>query len=547
MKQIFWPLLLFAGSAHAQAWANGQPCFYTMGYPFYTGPTAQYMDIPTGVIVDSVTGKVFVVDEGNNRVLRFPNFISANAEAVLGQNSFTTNTTGNTASTLNQPYGVTLDDAGNLWVADYGNNRVLRFANATTFANGASANMVIGQTSFTATVQATSTTGLYAPTNVFFRNNELWIDDESNNRILRYDNVNSKPATGASADGVLGQPNFTTNTPGTTAAKFAEPGEIFEDWNGNLWVADQYNFRVVCFSNATSLPNGASADLVLGQPNFTTAVAGLSNTTFHSVFGVWVDDEDRLYVADGYYNNRVLIFNNASALANGAAADNVLGQTDFASNPIGEGPAGLNNPAELGAWETGGTIYLFIADRNNDRIVIQTPSIPLAVQPTLSGRLQGTGQVFLQWQGFDETDISMYAIEYGTDGIHFNTVLTEVTPHGNSYSYLHESPVTGNNYYRVRIIHKDGSFSFSNVVVVNVPLGGALIAPNPARASITLTLPDSGEAEADFYNAGGMLQKRVTLGARVSTVDVHTFPSGTYFVVITEASGRRLNATLLKQ
>jgi hypothetical protein len=30
-------------------------------------------------------------------------------------------------------------------------------------------------------------------------------------------------------------------------------------------------------------------------------------------------------------------------------------------------------------------------------------------------------------------------------------------------------------------------------------------------------------------------------------VDVHTFPSGTYFVVITEASGRRLNATLLKQ
>jgi hypothetical protein len=85
------------------------------------------------------------------------------------------------------------------------------------------------------------------------------------------------------------------------------------------------------------------------------------------------------------------------------------------------------------------------------------------------------------------------------------------------------------------------------VVAVNAPLGSALIAPNPASASLTLTLPDSGDGVADFYNAAGILQKRVTLGARVSTVDVHTFPSGTYFVVITEASGRRLNATLLKQ
>ncbi len=164
-SRLLLALAILAGLLGAQplqparaAWGDavlvlGQPDFTHNDYD----TSATTMDSPTGVAVDPTTGKVFVADYFNNRVLRFASFSALSngvaAEGVLGQADFTSwvpNRGGSVAAnTLNSPIGVALDEAGRLWVADYDNNRVLRFDAAASKANGADADGVLGQADFT--------------------------------------------------------------------------------------------------------------------------------------------------------------------------------------------------------------------------------------------------------------------------------------------------------------------------------------------------------------------------------------------------------------
>ncbi|HVE17201.1 MAG TPA: hypothetical protein VNB29_10725, partial [Chthoniobacterales bacterium] len=82
------------------------------------------------------------------------------AVAVIGQASFATSARGATASTFGLPAGVAIDPiTGKLFVADRVNNRVLRYANAAALIDGAAAEVVFGQSSFTdASTYAVSST-----------------------------------------------------------------------------------------------------------------------------------------------------------------------------------------------------------------------------------------------------------------------------------------------------------------------------------------------------------------------------------------------------
>jgi DNA-binding beta-propeller fold protein YncE len=79
------------------------------------------------------------------------------ASLVLGQATFTSGATGTTASTMNAPRGVAVDPvSGKVFVVESGNNRVLRFASLGSLSNGAAAEGVLGQANFTANTAATT-------------------------------------------------------------------------------------------------------------------------------------------------------------------------------------------------------------------------------------------------------------------------------------------------------------------------------------------------------------------------------------------------------
>jgi sugar lactone lactonase YvrE len=374
-------MLIFAGSARAYfAPSNGQAATLVLGEPNFTSggtpsTTQKGMCAPAGVAVAPITHKVFVADTCNNRVLRFVSLYAltngAAAEAVLGQINFSSNGFAATQGRMDHPSGGAVDAGGRLWVADTYNSRILRFDNASSIASGANANGVLGQTLFSTWGYSATQSGMAYPHGVFVdAGGRLWVADFNNSRVLRFDSVASK-ANGANADGVLGQTLFTTKAIATTHSGMSYPDGVLVDAGGRLWVADSNNNRVLRFNNAASKVDGANADGVLGQPNFTSWLPATTQARMSYPDGLAVDNSSgRLLEVDGG-NHRILVFNAAASLANGANASYVLGQTNFTSgggDPGGVTATDLWNPS--GLFYDPGAKVLWVADSNNDRILM---------------------------------------------------------------------------------------------------------------------------------------------------------------------------------
>jgi probable HAF family extracellular repeat protein len=318
------------------------------------------LSLPAGVAWDPGTGKVFVADTTHNRVLRYGSAAAAQVggapEAVLGQMDFTgaNNNQGGapSASSMAFPTGLCLDAKGRLWVADAANQRVLGFFRPAEISNGAPADLVLGQPNFNSSGNAATQSGMEGPVGVTVGPGDtLWVAEAY--RVLRFDNVSGK-SNGAPADGVLGQPNFTSYTPATTASGLKGANGIWAGPTGRLWVADAENNRVLRFDNAAAKANGAAADGVLGQFNFTSSTAAAGAAALNRPYGVYLDEAGALWVSDSF-NSRVVRFPAAGTLANGGSADLVLGQPDLSTvqgfhafsaqdiigpNQLGPGPAG---------------------------------------------------------------------------------------------------------------------------------------------------------------------------------------------------------------
>ncbi len=224
---------------------------------------------PHGLAIDSV-GNLWVGDLSNQRVMRWDNVVNrannsmlingANADGVLGQTDFIFNTLVDppTQSSMQRPMGLVVDSSGTLWVADYRNNRVLRFDNAAAKADGANADGVLGQTTFITNSASSAQNGLNFPVDVTIDNDgRLYVLDANNNRVIIFDAAAGK-TDGANADNVIGQPDFATTAPLTTAS-IINPGIVrggvtLDSVYNRLWVADDDNNRVLGFAASVSLP-----------------------------------------------------------------------------------------------------------------------------------------------------------------------------------------------------------------------------------------------------------------------------------------------------
>ena len=349
----------------------GQAVFTTNA----SGTTASTMNNAFGVAIDPTTGKLFVADRNNSRVLRFSSSdkmtSGSAAEAVLGQPDFATNTVntgGISAATMNQPVRVFVDASGRLWVSDYSNHRVLRFDSASTKASGAAANGVLGQAIFTTNTTGTTAAKMNLPTGVFVDGNgSLWVAERNNNRVLRFDSAATK-ANGASADGVLGQPDFVTGSSGLSATKMSGPFSVFVDAAGRLWVSEDGNNRLLRFDGASAKANGAAANGVLGQPNFTTNTYSTKQNQTGNLRGVFGDGLGRLYVTDEG-NSRLLVYTNAATKADGSNADNVIGQADFVSGSIASPPTASSFAYDNSLFIDNTNTHIWVADAGNNRVL----------------------------------------------------------------------------------------------------------------------------------------------------------------------------------
>jgi len=374
------------------------------------------LNAPTGLAVD-LMGNLYVADAGNNRVVRYPTPFQStsapHADLVIGQNSVssgsqpnqgqTTPSAQTLALTTGRTYfrsGMAFDSAGNLWVADPGNNRVLRFPGPNSASNQLAqgialpkADVVLGQTDFTTnglgpTPSATQPASLLAPIGLAFdQNSGLYVLD-GYARVLYYLPQNGQPSfqTGQLASRILGiapagvtYPNpYSLGQPSQPV-----PQGIFTQGN-KLYVCDTGANRVVNFDVPANWPTATSAApsppaiAVLGQADLVSGTANRGQaqpdaTTLSAPFaGASLNGE--IWIVDGL-NHRVLSYPKGS---NGSsmAASRVVGQLTFTYNSVNliEGrEVFFNSPtfASAGIAVDGNSTppHLYIADSQNNRIL----------------------------------------------------------------------------------------------------------------------------------------------------------------------------------
>jgi sugar lactone lactonase YvrE len=111
---------------------------------------------------------------------------------------------------------------------------------------------VIGQSSFAGSAVATNSTSLwYPPALAFDSSGNLWVADYGSNRVLEYE---APFSTHEAATLVIGQPNFATKVQVTNSTQLDQPNGLAFDPQGNLWVSDSANDRVLEFSSTVTTP-----------------------------------------------------------------------------------------------------------------------------------------------------------------------------------------------------------------------------------------------------------------------------------------------------
>jgi hypothetical protein len=261
-----------------------------------------------------------------------------NAAVVVGQADFTGTQAnqggGPDANTLNGPRAPLVDN-GRLFVGDRYNNRVLAF-NALPTVNNASADFVLGQPDFFTTTAATTRSGMDGPQSIVTVDGKMVLTDNENNRVLIYKSI---PTDGSALpDVVVGQPDFVTAVHACASDSLDLPATATVTPGGKLIVTDSSNNRVLIW-NALPTTNRQPADTVLGQGVMTLCTENDDNQDdFEDAPTARTLNEPTGVWAD---DTRLVVVDTANSrvliwtafpTADFQPADLVLGQSDFTKN-----------------------------------------------------------------------------------------------------------------------------------------------------------------------------------------------------------------------
>lgn len=365
----------------------------------------------SGVALDNA-GNLWVADNGNHRVLRFPKgadgkFVKS-ADIVLGQATFTTGP-GRFGSALNQmrnPNSLRFDASGNLYVADGGNGRILKFvpdqqkigSSATFFANG----------SFVSEIDPI--------------NNGIWIINGSRLQLYSFDKSLKKDLAStqmlAGSIGVAKNGGLVVNSPTQgvywasnplSRTSLGDAGDrVLFDFKSainnsrlsaghgvaiaanKLFATD--SCRILVWNNASSLTTSKAADAVLVQPSFTSNdcnVNYVANLKADSNNRVWAKTQNGIYVYDA--NNISVTGTQPIKIVSDPV--NVLGGGTISVLKDYEGLYGLAPQV------VNGRLFLWVSNRDDNRVVrirdpLTNPVIDVVLgQQNLSGISCNRGQV----------------------------------------------------------------------------------------------------------------------------------------------------------
>ena len=348
------------------------------------GAAANQLNMPYGVFVD-LNGNMYVADAGNNRIMKYKPG-STTGVVVAGGNGM-----GSAANQLNNPFGVWVDNNGYIYVADGANNRIQKFPP--------------GSTSATNGVTVAGGNGMGSALNQFTITNNVFVDPtgnvyvtDDNNRILMF------PAgSTSSTNGVVIAGN---NGRGSAPNQFSHPSGVFTDSYGNLYVGDEGNQRVQKFAHIID-----TNQIVSSSGNYTAVVTNYygCNTTSNTINigSSVVTPSFTINAASQCLNGNSFSFTNTSSSCSTASylwnfGD---GTTSTATNPIKTYTSAGSYNVTLKATYAGVDYYY------SQTVVVG--ATPVASFNILAGTGSGNAYTFISTSTINSGYISSYSWDFG--------------------------------------------------------------------------------------------------------------------------------------
>jgi Secretion system C-terminal sorting domain len=163
----------------------------------------------------------------------------------------------------------------------------------------------------------------------------------------------------------------------------------------------------------------------------------------------------------------------------------------------------------------------------------------------------------LYWTTSAETDFNFFDIERSTPNTDFISVGT-VAGNGNSqvdqqYNFIDNNPADGDNYYRLKMVDKDGKFVYSKTVKVNLDLSIMSLYPNPAKDRVylknNLHFTNGEQITVEMINTLGqqlLIESINTNGQDLTTINFPSgIKSGVYYLKATNSKGQKQNWKIL--
>jgi len=301
------------------------------GYAGNNGPaTNASLYYPSGVAVDA-SGNVYIADDENYRVRKVSAKGVITTLAGTGSGAYSGDNGAATNAAVNYPQGVACDAAGNVYIADTFNNRIRKVGTngiITTVAGN-------GTPAYSGNNGAATSASLYWPSGVTVDTaGNLFIADTLNERVRKVGTngiittVAGNGVAGYGGDGGLG-----------TSASLSGPAAVAVDSWGNIYIADNNNNlirRVATNGVITSVAgNVASAG---GSGGYSGDGTAATNAWLASPQGVGFDAAGNLYISDTINNRvrRVLLYaSQPTLLLNSVGAVNAGNYSVVITNSFG--------------------------------------------------------------------------------------------------------------------------------------------------------------------------------------------------------------------
>ena len=295
-ESLVWIWLLFL-AVHLPVAVMGQANYatpYTFttlageagnGFVDGTGSAARFNG-PAAVAVDSA-GNVYVADSDNNAIRKVTAAgVVTTLAGVAGAASGTNDGTGS-AARFNGPAGVAVDNAGNVYVADRGNDTIRKVTAGGVVTTLAGLAVLSGTNDGTGSAAR------------FNQPYSVAVDGAGNVYVADTYNCTIRKVTAAGVvttlAGLAG--NTSTNDGTGSAARFFQPHGVAADSAGNIYVADTYNCTIRKVTAAGVVTTLAGSAFYAGSADGTG-----NSAQFFFPEGVAVDSAGNVYVADTEMN-----------------------------------------------------------------------------------------------------------------------------------------------------------------------------------------------------------------------------------------------------